>query len=170
MKRFKNVFLVLLLSVAVVACNKSDDDGGDGGGAAEGTVTAKVDGANFTSMSIATTAVQTTAGGVTTLRIQGSDADGKGIILTITGFDGTGSYDVGGGADIFTNAIYVEANVSNPTDSQSWMAPFDESVAGEINISEINETNVTGTFSFTGKNSNDDSTKTITEGAFNANF
>ena len=170
MKLFKNVFLVLLLSLAVVACNKSDDDGSDGGDAAEGTVTAKVDGANFTSMSIATTAVQTSAGGTSTLRVQGSDADGKGIILTIIGFDGTGSYNVGGGADIFTNAVYVEANVSNPADSQSWMAPFDDTVAGEINVSEINETNVIGTFSFTGKNGNDDSTKAITEGSFNANF
>lgn len=169
----KNLFSVALLLLVVfssfsVSC-KSDDDGEGGGGtAAEGTITAKVNGSNFTSLEMATSGQMVTAGGTTTLMILGSSMDQNGIALNISGLDGTGTYQIGGGANVFVNASYTEANVSNPMNSQVWQAPYDDSVAGEISISELSETKAKGTFHFSAKNVNGDgSIKNITEGSFN---
>lgn len=171
MKTLKILSLILFVSVSVMSCKK-DDDGGDSAdnNAASGTITAKVDGANFTSNTSFTVATRITAGGQTTLTLQGSNNGGKGIVMIINGFEGAGSYDIGGGSNVFVTGSYVEANASNPSASQTWMAPFDQTVAGEINISEVNDTKVLGTFNFTGKNSNNNSTKNITDGNFNINF
>lgn len=169
MKTLKTISLILFVSLSLIAC-KSDDDGGDGGNAGEGLVTAKVNGNNFKSMEAASTAVKTQANGMTTLRAQGSDSDGKGVVLTIIGYEGTGSYDIGGGANIFVNAVYTEANVSDPTNSQAWQAPFDDTVAGTISISEDTDNGVKGTFTFEAKNGNDDSMVNVTEGSFNLKF
>lgn len=150
-------------------CSK-DDDGGDGGSAANGKVTAKVDGQSFSSMTIATMVVLTNAGGTTILRVQGSDADGKGITLMVSGFEGEGTYDIGGGANVFSNASYLEANASNPAQSKAWMAPYDDSVAGEVKISEKTDMKVKGTFFFKAKNEENGSIKEIKNGSFNVSF
>ncbi|MAP53961.1 DUF6252 family protein [Altibacter sp.] len=167
MKNFKKVLFVLFISLAVTACKK-DDEGGDDGQAGEGTVTAKVNGANFTSMSIASTASETNGGGSTTVTLQGSDASGKGIFLIINAFDGTGTYEITD-ANVFITASYVEANVNDPMNSQTWNAPYQNSgVVGEINVSEKTDTTIKGTFNFTCKNVNgDQSIKNITDGSFN---
>jgi len=169
MKTLRFLSLILMVSLAVVSCKK-DDDGGDGGTTANGTVSAKVDGASFTSQPAFTVANTITANGITTVTIQGSDNSGKGIVLVINGFEGTGTYDIGGGANVFVTGSYIEANASNPTASQSWMAPFDATVAGEIQFSESTATKVKGTFSFTAKNTQDNSIKNITEGSFNIDY
>ena len=54
--------------------------------------------------------------------------------------------------------------------SQTWSAPFDATVAGEIAISTQTADNIEGTFSFTGQNANDMSMKSITEGSFNVSL
>lgn len=169
MKTFKKLCLLAFVSIAIISCKK-DDEGGDTGGAAEGTITAKVNGANFTSNTSLTVANQVSAGGNTTVTIQGSDNSGKGVVLIINGFDGMGSYNIGGGANVFVTGSYVEANASNPQNSQSWMAPFDNNVAGEINIAEVTSTKIVGTFNFDAKNSNNNTMRAITEGNFNVNF
>lgn len=169
MKTSKNTMYTLLIALALVftSCNK-DDDGGDGGDAASGTVKAKVDGANFTSASQTTNATLINAGGTSTLSIFGSDLNGKTITLGINGsYDGVGTYNIGGGANVFVNATYSEGSTSGVT---AWQAPFDSTVAGEINISESSDTKVVGTFNFTAKTSDGNSTKVITEGSFNINF
>jgi len=158
---------LIALSLVFAGCS-SDDDGGDGGNAAPGTMSAKVNGANFNSGAQFTSANQVNAGGSTTLTILGSDMSGKAINLIINGFDGTGTYEIGSGVGgIAITASYIETNIQNPANSQTWQAPYEGSgVAGEINFSEAGDT-VVGTFSFTAKNSNDNSTKEITQGAFN---
>jgi len=170
MKTLKNLILVLLVSLAVTACSKKDDDGGDGGTAGSGEVTAKVDGSSFSSLEIASTA-SISSGGNTVVTLQGSDASGKGIIIIINPFDGVGTYEIGD-SSVFTLATYVEANASNPQNSQTWSAPYEDSgVVGEINVSEKTDTNIKGTFNFKAKNVNgDQSIKNITNGSFNLSF
>lgn len=163
------LLFVLVISSFSVSC-KSDDDGGSGGSAAEGTITAKVNGSNFTSLEMATSAQMVSAGGTTTLMILGSSMDQNGITLSISALDGTGTYQIGGGANVFVTASYTEANVNDPMNSQVWQAPYDDSVAGEISISEISETKVKGTFHYSCKNVNDGSIKNITDGSFNVNL
>ena len=101
------------------------------------------------------------------IRVQGSNSDGEGMVLTIMGFEGTGTYELGGEISIFTNAIYTETDLSNPMDTQTWLAPYDETIVGEIQVSEKTATNIKGTFSFSGKNEEGGTIKEVTSGSFN---
>lgn len=170
----KNTICTVLIGLALVftgtSCS-SDDDGGSGGGAAAGTIQAKVDGSNFSSTPQLSMATQVNAGGSTTITVQGTNNAGRSITLLMNGVTGTGTYQIGGGANISIVGTYSESNASNPMDIQIWQAPFDDTVAGEVKINELSSTVIKGTFNFTGKNVNgDNSTKAITEGSFNMNF
>lgn len=174
MKNLKQIMLLVMTvtMVSLTSCSKDDDGGGDGGGggAAVGTITAKVNGSQITTLDLVTFANISSG----TLQIQGNTGgtSSKALVLTIIGYDGAGSYDLGGGANVFNVASYVEtevdlANPSNP-DVQTWQAPFDDTLVGEINISEETDTHVIGTFNFQAKNVNgDQSMKNVTEGSFN---
>lgn len=171
MKTLNKTILVLMavIAVSLTSCKKDDDGGGDGGGgqAGSGQIIAKVNGNNFTSMEIASKA--TLASG--TLILQGSDASGKGIFITMNNYDGVGTYEFSD-SNVFTVGTYIETDINNPQNSKTWTAPYEGSgVVGEIRISEKTDTNIKGTFNFTGKNVNgDNSLKNITDGSFNLNF
>lgn len=173
MKTIKQIGIVFTIALATLLTSCSGSDGGGGGGTASlGTLKAKVGGSNFTSMSAATFATKQVVGGLTTIIIQGSDASGKAVQLILTGTDGNaGTFEISDTANISAIASYIEANISNPMASQTWAAPYENAgVAGSITISEITDTNVKGTFNFTGKNQDGPDTKQITNGAFNINF
>ncbi|MCX7548750.1 DUF6252 family protein [Xanthomarina sp. F1114] len=169
MKTLKHLTLLLMcFSLVTLSSCSDDDDGGDAGGgaAASGTITAKVNGASFTSMEITSTATKVSGGGQTTLTMQGN-TESQAISMVINGYDGVGTYTLSDD-NVFRNASYVEPNVSNPLNTQTWNAPYQDSgVIGEIKISEDTDSNIKGTFNFVGKNSNDDTIKEVTEGAFN---
>src|SRR5690606_11476549 len=170
MKVFKqlNILALFVFSISVLTFScKSDDDGGGGGNAAEGTISAKVNGQQFNSLAMTTSG--TMVGG--TLSFLGSSTDGKAIQFVVNGLDGTGTYQIGGGANISIAASYTEVNINNPSNSQVWQAPFDSSAAGEISFSEVSSSKVKGTFSFQCKNVNGDgSMRNVTEGSFNVNL
>ena len=172
MKTLNKTILVLMAIVAIslTSCKK-DDDGGGGGSAGSGTVVAKVGGSNFKSLEVASTASQSSGGGSTTITLQGSDANGKGIFIIINNYDGTGTYEFSD-SNVFVTATYVEANVNNPQNSQTWSAPYQDSgIVGEVKISEKTDTKIKGTFNFMAKNVNgDQSIKNITDGSFDLNF
>jgi hypothetical protein len=165
--------IVLAVTTFLSSCSSDSDNGGGGGNAALGTVKAKVGGANFTSMNLATFATRQLVGGITTVVVQGSDASGKAIQIMLTGGAtvGNGTYQVSDSTGITAIASYTEVNISNPLASVTWAAPYEGSgVAGSVTITEITDTNVKGTFSFTGKNQSGTDTKQVTNGAFNVNF
>ena len=167
MKNLKKIMLLVMTvtMVSITSCSKNDDGGG-GGTAGEGTITAKVNGTSFTSLEIASAANTASGGGTTTLIVQGNSAS-QGIVFTINGYNGVGTYEISDN-NVFIVATYIEPNVSDPLNSQTWSAPFQNSgVVGEIKISEDANGRIKGTFDFTAKNSNDGSTKNITEGSFN---
>jgi len=160
------LFLFLILSTS---CS-SDDDGGSGDNAAPGTVNASIDGTDFTS-NVAASGNLVTQGGFATLTILGSNADGQALNFVVNGFDGVGTYEIGGANTIFVTASYTEANVSDPTASQSWQAPYDgDAVRGTFDVSSDDGENVQGTFEFTAKNSNDDTVVDVTNGSFNIDY
>jgi hypothetical protein len=170
MKTIKNFLLCLAVvsAFSILSCS-SDDDGGDGGSAAAGTITAKIDGSSFTSLEITSFASKNSSGPTTTLILQGN-TQSQAINLLINGYEGEGTYEITD-ANVFIVASYIEPNISDPMNTQTWSAPFSGSgVIGEIKISEETDSGVKGTFNFTGKNSQDDSQKVITEGSFNLNF
>jgi hypothetical protein len=123
-------------------------------------------------MELGTFATKQVVGGFTTIIVQGSDASGKAIQIIITGYqEGTNTYEISDDAAISTVATYIESNISNPLNSLVWAAPYDNSGAvGTVTITEISDTNVKGTFNFTGKNQDGEDTKAVTNGAFNVNF
>lgn len=175
MKTIKQIGLALaiIFSLTLSSCGGSDDGGGGGGSAANGTIKAKVGSSNFTSMQIASFATkQQISGAGYTIILQGSDASGKAIQLILNGVDGQpGTYQISDTGNISAIGTYTEVNISNPLNSQTWAAPYDDSgVVGSVTISEITDTNIKGTFNFTGKNQDGTDTKAITNGAFNLDF
>jgi hypothetical protein len=106
------------------------------------------------------------------MTLQGTDNSGKGFNFVINGYDGVGTYTFGGASLGFIVGNWIEANASNPTNSQTWTAPYDnDDIRGEIQFSSDDGDKVQGTFSFTCKNSNGDgSIKDITEGSFDVNY
>lgn len=163
------VMLVLACTFAMTSCKKNDA-GGTGGDAAPGTIKAKIDGASFTSLKMTTMANRVNVGGSSMVTMQGSETSGKAIVLVMNGVDGPGTYQIGGGANISISASYTEVNISNPTDTKTWQAPFDSSIAGEVKIAELTDKNIKGTFAFTAKNTQENSMRDVTAGAFNMNF
>jgi hypothetical protein len=173
LKQIGILFLAVVLSTSFVSCSGDDDGGSTGGGtAAEGTITANVGGATFTSMTQGTTAVKVATGNAFTITIQGTDLGGKQIQLILNGVDATtGTYEISPEASISAIGTYVEVNTTTFT-SQSWLSPYENSgVAGSITITEISDTNVKGNFNFKARNQeNAQDIKNITNGSFNVNF
>ncbi len=170
-KTIKNSLMMMLLlagALAATSCKKSD--AGGGGDAAPGTIKAKINGASFTSLSMTSAASRVSVAGTTMVTIQGSESSGKAIMFVINGVSGTGTYQIGGGANISISASYTEVNISNPTATKVWQAPFDSSVAGEISIAEFTDKVVKGTFNFSARSSQDQSMREVTEGSFNMTF
>lgn len=171
MKKLNQIVLLIMtvMLVTFTSCSK-DDDGGSAGNAASGTLAAKVDGANFQSMDISSSA--TVANGGQNLIMIATNSDGNSFSFTVSGYDGVGTYQIGGGANIFTSASYTETNVNinDPINSTTelWQAPYDDTISGELSIAEETDTKIIGTFNFTCKNvGGDQSIKTMTDGSFN---
>lgn len=164
MRNLKN-FMLLLITVSLVTLSGcSSDDNGGGGSAAQGTITAKIDGASFTSIDIASMASLVAASN--TLTLQGNDANGNSIIMVINGYNGTGTYNFDGNSIPLNIASYLEIDINNPTNVETWTAPYQAALNGSVTITQESDDNIQGTFEFTGQNANDMSTKAITNGSF----
>ncbi|AWI24564.1 DUF6252 family protein [Flavobacterium pallidum] len=171
MKTLKMISKMSLIAVMFLALScSSDSDGGGGGTASVGTITAKVGGSSFTSMTQGTQVSQITAGGTTTITMLGADASGKAISLTLHGVSATGTYQIGGENLISIIGSYVDTNIQNPQASVTYVAPTEgNAVMGSITVSELTDAKIVGTFNFTGT-SDAGATKAITNGAFNLEF
>lgn len=168
MKTIKRLMLLCIFSITALSC-ATDDDGNDSGDTSgDDQITANVDGESFTSASISTSATIQSAGGNDSLLILGTNSDGEAIQMTILGFDGEGDYSISPSSAV-NAASYIEANVDNPTQTQSWLAPYADGPTGNIDVTSFDGTTIEGTFNFTAQNASDDSLRAITNGAFNIN-
>jgi hypothetical protein len=173
MRSLKQLFLFVMVGtlLSLTSC-KSDDDGAGPGNAPTGLMVAKVDGASFQSFEQSSSATVANQG--QNLVLIASSTDATAFSFSIFGYDGVGTYPIGGGANITNVGSYsvTEVDLNNPQNSTTelWQAPYNDTMVGELNISEETDTKIIGTFSFTCKNvGGDQSIKTITEGAFNLN-
>lgn len=171
MKKFQILGKSLLLAgvLAFTAACSGDDSPSGTGGHTGSYVTAKVDGANFDAAVMGVpvvTALRTGTGDATLIMISGSDPDGKSMSLNLFGITETGTYNIGPA----TNSVlaYLEG-VGTATTS------FDTGecagATGTVNITQISEAQVEGTFTFTGKSEENECTsRSITEGSFRGVF
>lgn len=152
------LLLLAFVSTTLLGCS-GDDDTPIPGVPSSGTMSAKIDGSDWS----AVLAVQATkTNGV--FQVSGSDNGGKQMNVTIMNYTGPGTYTLGGPA--------TSGNGSNGR----WTAGLSSSQTyntmvgqgeGTCTVSTESGGTVEGTFSFTAKNS-DGAQVTVTEGKFKA--
>lgn len=179
MKKLSTLILATVFSSFVLSCS-SDDSGSDGGAiAAHGTISAKINGTNFTSTQMATMATKVNVSGTAhVITVTGTQMDMNAggtsktltLVMNVPDLEPR-SYDVGGDNLVTITASYVEVNTAT-FESTAYAAPYEGGeLAGTITITEITDTNIKGNFSFKVKNQNDQNdAKQITDGAFNVDF
>jgi len=174
MRKFKQFVLFIVLGAVISFTSCSDDDGDENVqvNAAAGTMVATVDGAQFESLNISSSATLANNSSGSNLIIIASATDASAFSFTILGYNGPGTYKFDGSVSTGVNvASYSETavDISNPQNSTTeiWQAPYENLEVGSIIISEETDNNVKGSFEFDAKNlAGDGSIKVITNGSF----
>ncbi len=150
------LFLVLAVSLTFISCSDDDDNGTNSSSGY--SMTAKVDGSNWESISAVMSAINTQAGLVITgsTNTSGSDV----ISLTIPSYDGsTGEFTVGGMTNL-NYATYLESG------SNAYVTLMRAEASGVINITEASDGTIKGTFNFNAFNTGGEEVN-VTDGKFN---
>lgn len=150
--------------VAFMAC--SSDDGQDPQGVAEEFV-AEVSGQGTISASKDYDTVSGTkisAGGVNVVVLQGTDNSGKGFMLRLSTYDGTGTYDLG-----FTNIANTATFIGGTALGEQYSTAY-QGTSGSIVVTSDDGKRLEGTFEFVGKVNNTSSAVTVTNGKFKVNL
>ncbi|MEP2935920.1 MAG: DUF6252 family protein [Gilvibacter sp.] len=171
--KYSFIFLALLMT----ACDKDDDattDPDDDTTAAGAEfLTAKIDGVAFEAAqdpAVIVGAQIGSSGSIQVLVFQGGTNAGETISISITNYDGPGTYVTGDSVDNASGANYITIDPL-----ATWQSSFATAFVGGLELGEIVITSddgevVEGTFSFEGYNADDESSKMITEGKFKANI
>lgn len=160
MKTMKNAMLILLMSLAVLSCKK-DDDGGDDPQVGDGTMTAKIDGANYTA-TLGITARVTGSGANQAFAVSGGTSDSENLQVIINGFDGEGTYEISL-LNIGTYSYLPDPSNPDPSTVVIYTAS-----SGELKVSSYDGNTAQGTFKFSAANLNNPSdTVEVTNGEFN---
>lgn len=162
---FKTVFTSLL--IICISCG-NDDKGGDPILNNDTFLTAKVDGVDFEVRDLLFAAESTISGVSATLMNAGKEGDGKSIGIGIANLKSKGTYTLIDRenedpltASYASSFIYVEGKTSYSANH------FLGKVAGNVNITELNDKYVEGTFNFTGVHLDVNATeKSVTDGRF----
>ena len=173
MRHLKQFMLLVMVGslLSLTSCSGDDDSSGSGEGASSGTMTAKIDGANYANTNNIGQATLAQLPQGDNLIVQSSNADGQSINLVIWNYTGPGTYDIDSSGTNPNTAIYTETDVdlNNPQNSttETWQAPYQNSELGTITITEETDSNVKGEFMFKAKLSTGNSVIDVTEGQFN---
>jgi len=167
--------MFLFLSFGFTSCSDDDGDGGGGSTAAAGTLKATVDGQNFESASMTTSATIVEAGGGKSFAVTATDLEGRNLTLQISfGYEGEGTYEIGGDNTVFVVATWVviDLNTFQPT---TYASPFeDTTVRGSMTITSDDGSNVQGTFEFVAGDGDGSqgpiNTVNVTNGSFNLDY
>lgn len=162
MKAITKMILIAFVATAVLTgCSKDDDETNEpeNNNPTTGAMTLKADGADW-SASLAV--VASNEGGV--LTVTGSDSNAHQAQVIIYNASGTGTYTLGGSITNQSNGRWTVGLGQN--DTYTTMVGQGQ---GTVEITEISDTGVKGTFSFTAKNGAGTEVS-ITEGSFNSSF
>lgn len=159
------------LLIFITACSKDDNDAPvvpQNNTPTSTYVTAKVDGASFSSFIMGVSAgscVKTGTGADTAILIVGADQAANSVTVSLMGINATGTYTVN--ADSLSFLAYAPGS-----GGVAYSTAGCPSVSGTIVVTAIDATHVEGTFNFTAKDeeSCDGAMKTVTEGHFRGNY
>ncbi len=162
MKTIKSVSVFLFVSALMLTSCSSDDSSG-GGTPAGLHLKAKIDGQNYSNsehfdpMAIINSGI---------LMIQSSDNSGNSIQIQVTNYNGEGTYNSGSNNLLngYINYMKAGATIGQYTTYTSVRG------TGQVIITKVTDTEITGTFTATAKENVDGSTASvvITEGSFRA--
>lgn len=150
--------------IAFMAC--TSEDGQDLSGSAEefsgevagvGSISASKD---FDTIS----GTKISAAGATIVMMQGTDNSGKGFMLRITTYNGTGTYDLG-----FTNIANTATFIEGISAGQQYSTAY-QGTSGKITVTVDDGKRLEGTFEFVGKVNNTSAARTVTNGKFKVNL
>lgn len=150
--------------IAFMAC--TSEDGQDSSEAAEefsgevagvGSISASKDFDTITGTKIS-------AAGAQILMMQGTDNSGKGFMLRISTYTGTGSYDLG-----FTNIANTATFIEGISAGQQYSTAY-QGTSGKITVTSDDGKRLEGTFEFVGKVNNTSATRTVSNGKFKVNL
>jgi len=147
-----------LLVVAAIGCG-GDNTGPNG--QTNGDMTAKIDGASFTSVTTLAQRNVTNAG--TIIAVSGADSHGLGLGFAFQDA-GVGTYQIGGLTP--TNATVLDGT------GKVWMASAIGG-SGTLTVTALDATHVAGTFAYSAvasAQSGATGTKAVTQGVFDVNF
>lgn len=152
------LILILVLGVFFAACNSDDSNPSGSGNNVNGTMTAKVNGADWTA-----TIVSKAAKAGPTIVITADEVAGgrqKKIQINLMGVSAAGTYSLGG----MNSGAYIDVPAGT-TDPNVLMQATEMATSGSITISELSTTKIKGTFSMT-----TDEGTSITNGSFDMKF
>ena len=163
MKNPKNTFALLLVAILTFSCGNNDEPNPTNPATTfDYFLKAKVDGVQYDAGPGRVLAAKTTD----RLTISSTMPDNRNFELIINRPTGTGTYTYPepSGADYSIRMSYSEATSA----TSIWRVNSCSAATGTLTISTLSTTEVSGTFSFTGKRTSfcSDPAKIITEGSF----
>ena len=167
MKTLRRISQISLLSISLilVSCNKDDEAPAvaTAGANADSYITTKVDGNDFSTLvyGVSTASCsKVNAGETQTITILGGDLSANSVTIVLHNIRTAGTYTVNPDTDSLLN-------YSPGSGAAAFSTGVCDGSTGTINVTLIDDKKVEGTFTFTGKDTeNCSSSKTITEGAF----
>ena len=152
----KFILLTAVFGLTLTSCNKDDDNPVYPTGAGDYFLNAKVNDANYANSAYFAPTASISAG---TLAIQSSNDGGNSIQIRIADYTGVGMYNVGGN---------VVAGYVNYTTLTPFKAYTSVRGTGSVEITEVTDTYIKGTFMAFSPENDENSTAavTITDGDF----
>lgn len=171
MKTFKSISKLVLVALTVVlsSCSKDDDNAAPAPATPSGSyITAKVDGADFSSIifGVSTaTANRIGTGQDLLITVLGGDLASNSISINLLGISAPGTYPLNPSLD-GTTIGYVSSSAATSWDTGNCDA------SGTLTITTLDNTKIEGTFSYVGKDGENCTAagKNITNGSFRGVF
>jgi hypothetical protein len=166
---YKTGLAVIAAMALFTSCGGDDNESTGGNGPSTGSyINAKVDGADFKTMSIqgytTAAAAKTMAGDQTFITISASSSETNSMVIALTGITAEGTYNVGPGTE------NVVSFVDFATDTAFNSSEDCSGATGTLKVTHYSEEKIEGTFTFTGKNDDCSGSKTVTNGKFRGEF
>ena len=163
MKKFITIFAILIITLLSFSCSKSDDSSTPATPTADYFLKAKIDGVQYQTDAAYRVLASNTDDRITITSIL---SDGRNFEIIVDYPTGTGDYSFPAPitSSYFGSLKYGDTSATNAI----WGTNGCPGTTGTLTITALSMTEISGTFSFTGKKTGNcaDAPKVITEGSF----